>query len=52
MINCNHKYIKKVFNFGKNSKPSYRICKECGKVMTREEVKKNKSNKKQRRKRR
>ena len=43
---CEHKYIKNVYSFGKNSKPSYRMCKTCGKVMFREELKNRKPKRK------
>jgi len=36
---CDHKYVIKVKNYGKNSKPSYRFCKKCGKIVNREDLK-------------
>lgn len=46
---CEHRYIKKVYNFGKNSKPSYVICKSCGEVITWDKLKNRKNGKKKRR---
>lgn len=42
---CNHRYFKVVRNYGKNSKPSYRVCKKCGKVLSNSD-RKNKNGKK------
>lgn len=45
MTDCKHKYIKKVRNYGKNSKPSYKVCKKCDEIITREHFKNNNTKK-------
>ena len=43
---CEHKYVKKVRNHGKKGKVEYIVCKKCKKLLTMEEIKSRKCNKK------
>jgi len=34
--NCEHRRIKKIFTHGRNSRPTW-VCKDCGKIINRNE---------------
>jgi len=44
-MDCEHRYLKTVRDYGKNSKPSYRFCKKCGEIISWEKRKNNKRRK-------
>ncbi len=48
MTECEHKRLKKNYPFGRKSKPVMK-CKDCGKVITRKELKELKNRRKKRR---